>query len=102
MKTIDKRSGKINRALKYDKLIDKYAAQRKQLKHLVKHATTPELQAQAMFDLNALPVNSSAVRRVIRCPISGFPRVMKLFGVGRHVFKMYLLKNNLLPGIRKV
>ncbi len=75
---------------KRQKLVDKYAAKREELK--------------AMGDsegLQKLPRNSSPTRVRLRCSVTGRPRaVYRKFGLCRNVFRQLALEGK-IPGIRK-
>jgi len=78
------------REVKRQKLVDKYAAKR------------AELKAQGDYvGLQKLPKNSSPVRLHNRCKLTGRPKgYMRQFGVSRINFREMAL-NGLIPGIRK-
>lgn len=78
------------RDVKRQKMVDKYAAKREQLKE------------EGRFDeLHKLPKNSSKVRLHNRCSISGRPKgYMRQFGVSRIVFRE-MASNGLIPGVKK-
>ncbi len=78
------------RELKRKKLVDRYAAKRKQLK------------ANGDWEgLDKLPRNSSAVRLHNRCNLSGRPRgYMRKFGISRLEFRE-MASEGKLPGITK-
>lgn len=78
------------REVKRQKLVDKYAAKRAELK-----------EAGDYVGLQKLPRNSSPVRLHNRCKLTGRPRgYMRQFGVSRINFREMAL-NGLIPGIRK-
>ncbi|MCF2611484.1 MULTISPECIES: 30S ribosomal protein S14 [Fusobacterium] len=86
----------IARDVKRAALCDKYAAKRAELKKRVLEGDT-----EAMFELNKLPVNSSAVRQKNRCQIDGRPRgFMREFGISRVKFRQ-LAGAGLIPGVKK-
>ncbi len=78
------------RELKRKKLVDRYAAKRK------------ELKANGDWEgLDKLPRNSSAVRLHNRCNLSGRPRgYMRKFGISRLEFRE-MASEGKLPGITK-
>ena len=80
----------IAREQKRQKLVDKYASLRKELKE------------KGDWDaLQLLPKNSSPVRLRNRCMITGRPRAYyRKFGVSRLVFREMALKGE-IPGIKK-
>ena len=78
------------REVKRQKMVDKYAAKREQLKQ------------EGNFEaLHKLPRNSSKVRLHNRCSITGRPKgYMRQFGVSRIVFRE-MASNGLIPGVKK-
>jgi small subunit ribosomal protein S14 len=84
------RKGLLAREEKRKKLVDKYAALRKELK-----------QKGEWDELQKLPRNSSPIRLRNRCIITGRPRAYsRKFGVSRLVFREMALKGE-IPGIKK-
>jgi small subunit ribosomal protein S14 len=80
----------VARDAKRAKMIDKYAAKRKQLK---------ELGDQE--GLSRLPRNSSPTRRTNRCAETGRPRgYMRQFGLSRISFREHASKGE-VPGVTK-
>lgn len=78
------------REVKRQKLVDKYAAKRAELK-----------ASGDYVGLQKLPKNASPVRLHNRCKLTGRPRgYMRQFGVSRINFREMAL-NGLIPGIRK-
>ncbi|MCD4746773.1 MAG: 30S ribosomal protein S14 [Bacteroidales bacterium] len=78
------------REIKRQKLVNKYAAKRAELK-----------AAGDYIALQKLPKNSSPVRLHNRCKITGRPKgYMRIFGISRINFREMALKG-LIPGIRK-
>jgi ribosomal protein S14p/S29e len=66
----------IARDVKRAKLVDKYAEKRAELKKRIAAG-----DMEAMFELNKLPKDSSAVRKRNRCQLDGRPRgYMREFG----------------------
>jgi len=84
------------REIKRQKLMTKYAEKRAELKKRVK-----EGDVEAMFELQKLPKNSSAIRYRNRCKLSGRPRgYMRQFGISRINFRE-MASNGIIPGIKK-
>ncbi len=84
------RKSNIARDKKRQKMIDKYAAKRAELK------AAGDLDA-----LHLLPRNSSPVRRKNRCKETGRPRAyMRRFGLSRMSFREHAVKGE-VPGVRK-
>lgn len=80
----------VARDAKRGKMIDKYAAKRKQLKEL------GDLEG-----LYNLPRNSSPTRRTNRCVETGRPRsYMRQFGLSRLSFREHAAKGE-VPGVTK-
>ncbi|MBA2612957.1 MAG: 30S ribosomal protein S14 [Bacteroidota bacterium] len=78
------------REVKRQKLVDKYAAKRAELK-----------KAGDSVGLQKLPRNSSKVRLRNRCKLTGRPRgYMRTFGVSRVTFREMVLFG-LIPGLTK-
>ena len=78
------------RERKRQKMVEKYAAKREQLKK------------EGNYDaLQKLPRNASPVRLHNRCELSGRPKgYMRQFGISRINFRELAL-NGLIPGIKK-
>jgi small subunit ribosomal protein S14 len=78
------------RQSKRERLVAKYAAQRK------------ELKARGDYEaLQKLPRNSSPTRLHNRCNVSGRPRAyMRKFGISRIAFRELALEGK-IPGVRK-
>jgi len=78
------------REVKRQKLVDKYAAKRAELK-----------AAGDYVGLQKLPKNSMPIRLHNRCQLSGRPKgYMRQFGVSRINFRE-MASNGLIPGIKK-
>ena len=84
------RKSNIARDLKRQKMIDKYAKKR------------AELKAAGDFDaLHLLPKNSSPTRKKNRCVETGRPRAyMRQFGLSRIAFREHASKGE-IPGVTK-
>lgn len=78
------------REVKREKMVDKYAEKR------------AELKAAGDFEgLQKLPKNASPVRKHNRCKITGRPRgYMRQFGVSRVTFRE-LANQGKIPGVKK-
>jgi small subunit ribosomal protein S14 len=78
------------RQRKREKLVDKYAAKRKELKEAGDYAA-----------LDKLPKNSSPVRLRNRCQLTGRPRgYIRQFGICRVVFRD-MAHDGKIPGVKK-
>jgi small subunit ribosomal protein S14 len=92
----------IQRALKRDRLVKKYAAKRSELKAILADPkTSEEAFYAAQRKLSKLPRGSSSVRQKNRCSISGRPRAyIRKFGLSRLTFRELAL-NGQIPGVTK-
>lgn len=80
----------IARERKRERLVEKYAELRKQLK---KEGNWEEL--------DKLPRNSNKIRLHNRCKLSGRPKgYMRMFGISRVAFRKMALEGK-IPGVRK-
>ena len=92
----------IQRELKREKIVAKYAAKRAALKAAMTdpNASYEEQQA-AREKFNALPRNSSPVRLRNRCRITGRPHgYFRKFGMSRNKLREHTMKGD-VPGLRK-
>jgi len=92
----------INREKRRAKLVKRYAKKRAELKAIV---ADPEVgfeeKQAAMFALQKLPRDSSAVRQRNRCAVSGRPRgFYRKFGLGRNKLREAAMRGD-VPGLRK-
>lgn len=80
----------VNRELKRQKMVDKYAAKRE------------EFKAKGDYEaLSQLPRNASPTRLHNRCKLTGRPHgYMRKFGVSRIVFRELAHKGQ-IPGVKK-
>lgn len=84
------RKSVIAREVKREKLAQKYADLRKQLK-----------EEGRWEELDKLPKNSSAVRLHNRCRLTGRPKgYMRHFGISRVAFRKMALEGK-IPGVKK-
>jgi len=92
----------INKQLRREKLVRKYAAKRAELKRLASDMSlSAEERMAAREKLAALPRNASPVRLRTRCVITGRPRaVYRKFGISRIAFRE-LAHTGKLPGVHK-
>lgn len=92
----------IERELKREKLVRKYAAKRAALKETIRNPqTSDEERAAAQAKLNALPRDSSPTRQRKRCSITGRPHgVYRKFGLGRNKLREAAMKGE-IPGLTK-
>jgi len=91
----------IERELKRQRLVMKYAAKRAELKAQIQNATSLREKLALHRQLQQLPKNSSAVRLHNRCTITGRPKgYFRDFGLSRHVLRE-MAHEGLLPGVMK-
>ena len=85
----------INRELKREKTVAKYAEKRAQLKAI------EEERLDAMLALQALPRNASPVRLRNRCGVTGRPHgYFRKFGLSRNMLRLHVMQGD-VPGVRK-
>ena len=92
----------VNRELKREKMVAKYAEKRAKLKELVSNSSaTDEERLDAMLALQALPRNSSPVRLRNRCGLTGRPHgYFRKFGLSRNKLRERVMQGD-VPGVRK-
>ena len=91
----------VEREKKRQKLIDKYAAKREELKEQFAAATTQQQKLAIHRQIQQLPRNSAPSRHRNRCWATGRPRgVYRDFGLSRHVLRE-MAHEGLLPGVVK-
>jgi small subunit ribosomal protein S14 len=91
----------IQRELKRQRLVMKYATKRAKLKEQIKQASSLKEKLTLHSKLQKLPRNSSAVRLHNRCLVTGRPHgYFRDFGLSRHVLRE-MAHEGLLPGVRK-
>lgn len=92
----------IQRELKRQKLIAKYAKKREQLKAVIRSPnSSDEERIAAQSKLNSLPRDSSPSRARTRCSITGRPNgVYRKFGLGRNKLREAAMKGE-IPGLTK-
>jgi small subunit ribosomal protein S14 len=92
----------INRQLKREKLVAKFAKKRTQLQSVIDNArTSDEDKYAARLALQALPRNANPTRLRNRCAITGRPRgVFRKFGLGRNKLREYAMRGE-IPGVVK-
>lgn len=92
----------LNRQLKREKLVRRYAAKREELKQKAANLkATAEERQDARAKLAKLPRNASPVRLKSRCKVTGRPRaVYKKLGLSRIALRELALAGH-LPGIHK-
>ena len=92
----------INRELKRQKLIARYAERRAQLKAIISSVKSSDEEVfEAQRKLQALPVNSSPVRAHHRCRLTGRPKgYYRKFGLSRNKLREATMRGD-VPGLRK-
>jgi small subunit ribosomal protein S14 len=92
----------INRQVKREKLVAKFAAKRAELNAIAKDAgQSDEARAQAREKIQAMPRNANPTRLRNRCKITGRPRgVFRKFGLGRIKLREAAMAGE-IPGLAK-
>ncbi len=92
----------IQRNIKREKLAEKYAQKRAELKNIISNPnSTDDEYYNATKALAKLPRNSSKVRIRNRCSVSGRPRgFIRKFGLSRITFRELALDGK-IPGVTK-
>ena len=96
------KKGMIERNKKRERLVNKYAALRSELKRVLTNpSTTDEGFYEAQRKLAKLPRNSSKGRLRNRCAVTGRPRAyMRKFRLSRITFRELALQGK-IPGVTK-
>jgi len=92
----------IQREYKRQKLVQKYAQKRLELKAIIRDIeSTDEARLAAQHKLQSLPVNSSKTRLRRRCLLTGRPHGnFRKFGISRNMIRKLAMSGN-IPGIKK-
>jgi len=92
----------INRDLKRQAIVRKYAAKREALEAIIDdQSMSEEDRYQARLKLQALPRDSSPTRLRNRCAITGRPRgTFRKFGLGRNKLREVAMRGE-VPGLTK-
>lgn len=92
----------LERELKREKLVKRYAAKRAALKATIRNVnSTEEERSVAQAKLNAMPRDASPSRQRNRCSITGRPHgVYRKFGLGRNKLREAAM-NGEIPGLTK-
>ena len=92
----------IERELKREKLAEKYAAKRAELKAIIlSPASSDEERWEAQVKFQQLPRDSSVVRKQRRCRITGRPHgVYRKFGLCRNKLREAAMRGD-IPGLVK-
>ena len=96
------KKGMINRELKREKTVAKYATKRAELKAIISNASaSDEERFDAMLKLQALPRNASPVRLRNRCGLTGRPHgYFRKFGLSRNMLRLTVMQGD-VPGVVK-
>ena len=92
----------INRDLKREALVKKFAKKRAELQAVIgDQSKTEEERYQARLKLQQLPRNSSPTRLRNRCEVTGRPRgTFRKFGLARNKLREVAMRGD-VPGITK-
>ncbi|MBT3967246.1 MAG: 30S ribosomal protein S14 [Gammaproteobacteria bacterium] len=92
----------IQRELRREKLVQKYAAKRADLKSkMFDEELSPEERSAARRKYNMLPRDSSSVRQHNRCSLTGRPHgYYRKFGLSRNKLREATMRGD-VPGLRK-
>lgn len=92
----------INRELKREKMVAKYAEKRAKLKAIISDTNaSDEERMDAILELQSLPRNSSPVRLRNRCGVTGRPHgYFRKFGLSRNILRERVMQGD-VPGVRK-
>jgi len=91
----------IQRELKRQRLVMKYATRRQILKTQINKSSSLKEKLMLHRKLQDLPKNSSSVRLHNRCMITGRPKgYYRDFGLSRHLLRE-MAHQGLLPGVQK-
>lgn len=92
----------IQREIKREKTVKKYASKRAELKAIIKNPETGfEDRIAAQEKLQQLPRNASPVRQQRRCRLTGRPHaVYRKFGLCRNKLREHTMRGD-VPGLRK-
>jgi small subunit ribosomal protein S14 len=92
----------LERELKREKLVQRHAAKRVELKKIIRNLNTGDAErAAAVAKLSALPRDSSPSRGRNRCSVTGRPHgFYRKFGLSRNKLREAAMKGE-LPGLTK-
>lgn len=92
----------INRELKREKLVNKYATKRAELKAIIASPNSSEDEVwDAQVALQKLPRDASPVRKQRRCQVTGRPHaVYRKFGLCRNQLREAAMRGD-VPGLKK-
>jgi small subunit ribosomal protein S14 len=92
----------INREIKREALVKRYAAKRAELKEIIRNPKSADADREAaVIKLQSLPRDSSASRMRNRCAITGRPRgYYRKFGLSRTKLREATMRGD-IPGLGK-
>mgnify|MGYP003982365751 FL=1 len=92
----------VNRELKRQKTVKKYAVKRAALKAIISSPeSSDDDRWEAQLKLQQLPRNASPCRQVRRCSLTGRPHgVYRRFGLGRNKLREAAMRGD-IPGLVK-
>lgn len=92
----------INRELKREQTVAKYAAKRAELKAIINNVNaSDEERFEAILKLQALPRNASPIRLRNRCGLTGRPHgYFRKFGLSRNMLREKVMQGD-VPGVVK-
>jgi small subunit ribosomal protein S14 len=92
----------LERELKREKLVQRHAAKRAELKKIIRNLDTGDAErAAAVAKLSSLPRDSSVSRKRNRCAITGRPHgYYRKFGLSRNKLREAAMKGE-IPGLTK-
>jgi small subunit ribosomal protein S14 len=92
----------INRELKREQTVAKYAAKRAELKAIINNVNaSDEERFDAILKLQALPRNASPIRLRNRCGLTGRPHgYFRKFGLSRNMLREKVMQGD-VPGVVK-
>jgi len=92
----------LERELKREKLVRRYAARRVELKKIIRNLDTSDTErAAAVAKLGSLPRDSSPTRVRNRCAVTGRPHgYYRKFGLSRNKLREAAMKGE-IPGLTK-
>ena len=92
----------INRELKRQRMVKKYASQRSELRAVIKNMSlSEEERSEARIALNKMPRDASPSRLRNRCSLTGRPHgYYRKFGLGRNKLREAAMQGD-VPGLVK-
>ncbi len=92
----------IAREAKRERMVQKYAAKRAELKAVISSSTASDDEKwDAQIKLQKLPRDSSPVRQQRRCQVTGRPHgVYRKFGLSRNILRQAAMRGD-VPGLVK-